>query len=221
EIQTFELQLAATDFGGDNSRVLFDMGAAEGVVVIDNVSLVEGGDGSASDPGNGGGTSGDGSGIVVDFEGGGTLTGAFDNGANGANATNPDQSGINTSATVYQFNKTVGSAWYSGAFNVFPQDLSSTGGTTFKMKIWSPNAEINVRFQLEKEGNQGPIVTYNVDQTVMEANTWVELTFDFSSTALDLTDGYDKIVIFPDYDESNQVPVATESIYYFDDITQE
>ncbi|KAA2218662.1 PKD domain-containing protein [Maribacter flavus] len=354
ETQTFTLQLAASDFGGANSRVLFDMGGEVGVVVIDNVSLVEGGDGSDSNPGNGGGTgevtafcntqiqafggdagsdiflsvfnvnattmrveissadsdpvdllvlpagawvpndagismapmevspgvwagefffpngapenvelfiewsklsfagnwrstapdildtvafnatcdtgsgggtgggnTGDGSGIVVDFEDGGTLTGAFDNGANGANATNPDQSGINTSATVYQFNKIVGSAWYSGAFNVFPQDLSATGGTTFKMKIWSPNAGVNVRFQLEKEGNQGPIVTYNVDQTVTEANTWVELTFDFSSTPLDLTDGYDKIVIFPDYDESNQVPVATEAIYYFDDITQE
>ncbi|MBL7472209.1 carbohydrate binding domain-containing protein [Robertkochia sp. 1368] len=46
EIQTYTLQLAANDFGGANSRVLFDMGADVGVVVIDKVSLVEGGDGS-------------------------------------------------------------------------------------------------------------------------------------------------------------------------------
>lgn len=357
--QTFELQLAASDFGGANSRVLFDMAGDAGVVVIDNVSLVEGGDGSDSngggdggdggngevkefcrtqiqafagdagseillsifnvnattmrveiesadddpvdllvlpagawnpnnaglsmapmevsagvwagefffpegapenvelfiewskvsfggnwrstapdtldtvafnfmcdtgdggDSGDGGDTGGDGTGFVIDFEDGGTLTGAFDNGANGANATNPDQSGINTSSSVYQFNKVVGSAWYSGAFNIFPEDISAQGGNTFTFKIWSPNAGINVRFQLEKEGNQGPIVTYSLDQMVSDANTWVELTFDFSSTALNLADGYDKIVIFPDYDESNQADVATEAIYYIDDIAQQ
>ncbi|GGG51436.1 hypothetical protein GCM10011414_21240 [Croceivirga lutea] len=221
ESQTYELQLAAADFGGANSRVLFDMGGAIGTVVIDNVSLVEGGDGSDSNTGGDGSTPGDGSGFTVDFESGGSLSGAFDNGANGATTTNPDQSGLNTSATVYQFNKTVGSAWYSGVFNIFSEDISATGGTTFKVKMWSPNPNINVRFQLEKEGNQGPIVTYNVDQTLVEANTWVELTFDLSTTAIDLADGYDKFVIFPDYDESNQVDVATEAIYYIDDIIQE
>ena len=55
DTQTFTLQLAANDFGSANSRVLFDMGAEVGVVTIDNVSLVEGGDGSDT---NGGGTGG-------------------------------------------------------------------------------------------------------------------------------------------------------------------
>ena len=177
---------------------------------------------SAGGGNNGGGsTGGDGTGFVIDFEDGGSLSGAFDFGANGANADNPDATGINTSSKVYQFNKIVGSAWYSGMFNLFTEDISATGGTTFKVKVWSPKANANFRFQLEKEGNQGPIVTYNVDQTVVEADTWVEVVFDFSSTALDLSDGYDKIVIFPDYDESNQTNVATEAIYYIDDITQE
>ena len=68
DTQTFTLQLAANDFGGANSRVLFDMGAAVGTVVIDNVSLVEGGDGSDT---NGGGGAFD-SGLLVngDFEAG-------------------------------------------------------------------------------------------------------------------------------------------------------
>ncbi len=55
ETQIFTLQLSAAEFGSANSRVLFDMGADVGVVVIDNVSLVEGGDGSDSDTGGGGG----------------------------------------------------------------------------------------------------------------------------------------------------------------------
>ena len=39
--QTFTLTLAAADFGNVNSRVLFDMGADIGQVIIDEVSLVE------------------------------------------------------------------------------------------------------------------------------------------------------------------------------------
>ncbi|WP_370477382.1 carbohydrate binding domain-containing protein [Tamlana flava] len=38
--QTFTLNLSSADFGIANSRVLFDMGAELGVVVIDNVSLI-------------------------------------------------------------------------------------------------------------------------------------------------------------------------------------
>ncbi|BAO54148.1 T9SS type A sorting domain-containing protein [Nonlabens marinus] len=41
ENQTFTLVLTATNFGGANSRVIFDMGAEVGVVVLDNVSLVK------------------------------------------------------------------------------------------------------------------------------------------------------------------------------------
>ncbi len=69
DTQTFTLQLAANDFGGANSRVLFDMGAAVGTVVIDNVSLVVGGDGSDT---NGGG---------VSFDSGLLTNGDFENGA--------------------------------------------------------------------------------------------------------------------------------------------
>ena len=50
--QTFSYDLTAGDFGIANSRVLFDMGADTGVVVIDNVSLV------VKDSGNGGGGGG-------------------------------------------------------------------------------------------------------------------------------------------------------------------
>lgn len=46
QIQTFTVELTAAGFGSANSRVLFDMGADVGVVVIDNVSLVQGGEGS-------------------------------------------------------------------------------------------------------------------------------------------------------------------------------
>ncbi|CAL2093834.1 immunoglobulin-like domain-containing protein [Tenacibaculum sp. 190524A05c] len=198
-------------FNGDgsaNTTTPFD-------IFLDNIYFYKS---PSSGGGGGGGTTAS---TLLNFEDSVAFTGAFDGGANGAIATNPDQSGINTSANVYQFNKVAGSAWYSGMFHIFGSDIDATKGTTFKVKIWSPTANINVRFQLEKEGNQGPIPTYNIDQTVSQANTWVELTFDFSSTAINLADGYDKIVIFPDYDESNTAPVGSNAIYYIDDITQE
>jgi len=56
--QRFTLQLSSATFGIPNSRVLFDMGAAVGVVVIDNVSLVcnDCGSGGGGGGGGGGGT---------------------------------------------------------------------------------------------------------------------------------------------------------------------
>jgi PKD repeat protein len=221
ETQRFDIELTA-NFGGANSRVLFDMAGDAGIVVLDNIALVV-----VDEGGNGGNDSGgDATGLAAlpaDFEDGSAFTGVFEagDGVNGETIDNPDQSGINTSAKVYKFVKVQGAAWYSGMFNVFPADLDAATGTTFKVKMWSPKAGINVRFQLEKEGSAGAVVTYQVDQPLADANTWVELTFDFSSTAINLTDGYDKIVIFPDYDEANQVPVAEEAIYYVDDIVQE
>ncbi len=50
ETQTFVLEFTATGFGGADNRVLFDMGADTGIVVIDNVSLVEGGNGGGPEP---------------------------------------------------------------------------------------------------------------------------------------------------------------------------
>lgn len=204
------VDIPLTDFSPVDLMDVFQMKFdGNGDIYLDNIYFYK------SDGSSGGSL------FPIDFEDGGSLTGAFDGGANGANADNPDQSGINTSAKVYQFNKVVGSAWYSGTYNIFDQDIDASQGSVFKFKIWSPKADINIRFQLEKEGNQGAIPTFNLDQTITEANQWVELTFDFSGTPLNLADGYDKIVIFPDFDESNQNPVGAEAIYFIDDIIQE
>ena len=54
ETQTFTLEFTS-NVGSTNGRVLFDMGAEAGVVVIDNVSLTQGGSGGSGDDGNGGG----------------------------------------------------------------------------------------------------------------------------------------------------------------------
>ena len=61
--QTFTLTLSSATFGDPNSRVIFDMGADTGVVVIDNVALFLDGSG-----GGGGGGTGDNLAANGDFE---------------------------------------------------------------------------------------------------------------------------------------------------------
>ncbi len=156
--------------------------------------------------------------LPIDFESNETLTGVFEegDGVTGVPIANPDQSGINTSDTVYEFTKATGAAWYSGLFQIFPSDIDLSTTQSFTFKIWSPKAGINVRLQLEKEGG-GP-VTYQIDQTLATADEWVSLTYDFTGI-VDPADGYDKIVIFPDYDATNET-AGDGSIYYIDDIEQ-
>ena len=182
-------------------------------------------------PGSGGGSGGGGTTsepeFPLDFENGETLV-AFDGGAAATNVSNPDTNG-NTSANVLQFNKVVGSAWYSGV--VFDDALRTTplidiaNGTVFTVKVWSPNAGINMRFQLEggivdptsPTGSDFP--SYEVFQTINTANQWIELTFDFS-TQVNGSEEYTRFSFFPDFDTNNQNPVSVEAIYYIDDITQ-
>ena len=208
DLQAAGLTATPTDF----SQLILDVVDVLGTVYVDNIYFYKE---AAAPPAPA--TS-----LPVNFESNETLSGVFEegDGVTGQPIANPDASGINTSATVYEFDKVLNAAWYSGMFNIFPSDIDSGAGTTFKVKIWSPKAGINVRMQLEKEGNQGPIVTYNLDQTLTTANSWQELTFDFSSTPLNLADGYDKIVIFPDFDDVGQ-PAGDGSVYYIDDIIQE
>ena len=85
-MQTFTLSLNATGFGGPDSRVLFDMGAAVGTVVIDNVSLKVDNNGGGN-PGNNLATNGD-------FEtGDGTGWAIFDNGGTAALDNTVSESG--------------------------------------------------------------------------------------------------------------------------------
>ncbi len=157
--------------------------------------------------------------LPINFESNETFSGVFESGdgVTGMPIANPDMSGINTSATVYEFNKASGAAWYSGIFQIFPSNIDLSSQKSFSIKFWSPKAGINVRFQLEKEGGSGGPTVF-VDQTVSEANKWVTLTYNFEGV-VNGADAYDKLVIFPEFDDANQ-PAGDGSIYYIDDVMQ-
>jgi hypothetical protein len=61
--------------------------------------------------------------------------------------------------------------------------------------------------------------SFYVDQTIATANEWVTLTFDFGSQ-VDSAYTFKRIAIFPDFDDTNQVPVEKGAMYLIDDITQ-
>ncbi len=207
--------------------ILVGTPAGNTTIFVDNIYFYDengdgddGDDGDDDDDGGGGGTGE----FPFDFEAGEVFTVFEEPEATVANVANPDASGINTSANVLRMTRGVGAAWYSGV--VFTETLASpvidlANGTVFKIKVYSPNAGVNFRFQLEGgDPDEATTPTFNIDQTVGSANTWVELTFDFTGIA-DASSRYTRFAIFPDYDASNQDPVAVEASYYIDDITQE
>ncbi len=149
---------------------------------------------------------------------------AFDNGATIEIINNPDLN-ENSSKRVLEFNKVQNSAWYSGF--IFDDTAASTplidfaNGTKFTLKICSPIAGVNIRFKIEGKDDAGVgKPSYFVDQTVNTANEWQTLTFDFTNH-VDSSFTYKKIAIFPDFDDTNQVPVTTGAIYLIDDIMQQ
>jgi hypothetical protein len=225
ETQTYTLQLSAVDFGSANSRVLFDMGAEVGVVVIDNVSLVVGGDGS--DSGLGGGTGCTGTPVAattlpLDFEGCETFLPElnFGSGLTSGLAANPSKTGINTSDFVLQVDKPTGSDFFAGIQNVFPTNFDLTTTDTFKIKIYSTKANVVFRFELLANPNDGSIGNpAPVFVTVPNANEWTEVEVLFTGLPAGPT-AYSQLVIKPDNDQADS-PITNGGTYYLDDLILE
>ena len=133
--------------------------------------------------------------------------------------TNPDQSGINTSATVVEIQKQTNSQVWAGASMNLSGPVDFTNGTTVTMKVWSPRAGVPILFKMEDtnsapDNNGNPSVFVEVQATTTGANTWEELSFDLTSFGTFSTSiNYYNVIIFPDFGN----PGAGET-FYFDDL---
>lgn len=127
-------------------------------------------------------------------------------------SSNPNSSGINTSATVARSIKTVGSQTWAGNFMTLDDPIDFTQGQIFKLKVYSPKAGISVLLKLENLTNQG--IANEISAPIGAANTWQELTFDFSTTNAS-TKSLQKVVVFFDFGTSGD-----GSTYYYDDVIQ-
>lgn len=103
--------------------------------------------------------------------------------------------------------------WAGSAFTLAEPIAFAEGSTTMSMMVYSPEAGINFNMKLEQsDGSQET----EIQATVSEANTWVELTFDFA----DYFDGnfdvqFDVIAIMPNYfPEGN----PGEQVFYWDNV---
>ncbi len=168
--------------------------------------------------GTGGGGGGTPATFPLDFEDGLLFFNAFE-GATVAVIDNPQTTG-NPSSKVLELGKPSGAPFFAGinsdpALNGPSIDLAN--GLAFSMKIWSPKAGINVRMRLEQEPGVTNPPAYEIFQTVANANEWVTVTFDFSTTPATSGDVYTRMVLNTDWDTD---PAGGET-YYIDDIVQE
>src|SRR6056297_2692042 len=177
DTQTFTLQLSAADFGNANSRVLFDMGAEVGTVVIDNVSLVEGGDGSDSTSGEGGGSLSvcDGGELVNDFETSDDSIFSNFGGGVGTIIDNADTS-VNSSAKVAQYVKNAGEV-FGGITIALDSNLDLNNGT-FTIDVNSQSVR-QLLFKLEGLNEELIIPT--------SGTGWETISYDFTGNAGEVT----------------------------------
>ena len=122
--------------------------------------------------------------------------------------SNPDPSGINTSATVAEFFKEPGAEVFAGGVLELGSPIDFTEFQAISIKTWSPAAGITVKFKLEN--GTDPNISAEIDATTTAVNTWEVLNFDFTG----FTDQeYSKLVIFFDFGNP-----GTGTTFYFDDI---
>lgn len=155
----------------------------------------------------------------VDFETGGygadwTWT-VFENDTNPAVEimANPDMSAPNESATVAKFTALQTGQPWAGCETLHGADIGTFNldetNSTIKIMVWKPViSDVGIKL-VKPDGWALPEI--KVANTVV--NQWEELTFDF---AAQVSDGYDQIVIFPDFDLAGR---TQDNICYFDNIT--
>ena len=108
----------------------------------------------------------------------------------------------------------------TGPNNTIPALLFTADNTSMTVRVWSPDAGIQVRLKAEDAANGSRSVETEATTTV--ANDWATLTFDFANPAagtppLNLSYTYNRVSIFFNFGVPGSV--AGEKTYYFDDVT--
>lgn len=203
--ETLFFDFSTADLTQEYSKVVifYDFGnvGAGTTYYYDNIALASGSGGGGGDPVE----------LPLDFEDPDLDYGVSGfEGAESEVLPNPDQSGINTSATVVRSIKTDGAQFFAGTIIGLdtPVDFSST--ERISIKTWSPKSGIPIRLKLENnDGSQ--FVELDVNTTTTDQ--WEELIWDFSGNTAGIE--FTKVVIFFEFIDG--VP-GDGSTYYFDDV---
>ena len=131
-------------------------------------------------------------------------------GADTAVEANPDQSGINPTATVMRTTKTVGAQFFAGTALELDAQVDFSTSQKFRMKVWSPKAGIPIKVRFENAANT---IGIELDSNTTTMNEWEELEWDFSE--LNTSASYVRIVVFFEFIPGTP---GDGSTYYFDDL---
>ncbi len=132
----------------------------------------------------------------------------------GATATvvnNPNPSGINTSTKVGKMLKGAPEVW-AGSFLELVNPINFSTLRTFKVKVYSPRVGAKLLLKVENATNAG--ISFEKELATTTANTWEELTFDFST--INVGNFYSKIVLI--FDLGTAGDGSPNFTFYFDDI---
>ncbi|QNM86719.1 hypothetical protein H9W90_06275 [Polaribacter pectinis] len=196
---TFDISNASPSITYDRVVIFFDFGNAgdDSVYYYDEINLVNNSGGSNPPL------------IFQDFEGTAPAFTSFGDIAAIEVISNPDATGVNTTANVAKMVKTSGSQVWAGAFFDVATPLDVNTYKKVSIKTWSPKSGATVRFKIENSADNTQFV--EVDATTSSVNAWEELTFDISSASSSIT--YDRIVIFFDFGNAGD-----DSVYYYDEL---
>lgn len=195
----------------------FNSGGNGELFYFDDITVVVTGGGGTPPPSTGGPNA------PIDFEAGGygadwTWT-VFENDSNPALEiiSNPDVSGINTSATVAKITALQGGQPWVGCESLHGSDIGSFSfdatNSTVKIMVWkSVISDVGLKFA---EANGDAQTEVKVANT--KVNEWEELTFDLSgSIGAGATGIIDQIIVFPDFNLDGR---TADNVVYFDNIT--
>ncbi|MBL7703807.1 MAG: hypothetical protein JNM14_16275 [Ferruginibacter sp.] len=132
----------------------------------------------------------------------------------GATATvvnNPSATGINTSTKVGKMVKGAPEVW-AGSFLELVNPINFSVLKTFKVKVFSPRVGARLLLKVENATNGG--ISFEKEATCTTANTWEELTFDFST--INVGNSYSKVVLI--FDLGTAGDGSPNYTFYFDDI---
>ena len=197
EWEELEYDFSAIDTNNEYHKVVifFDFGnnGDDSVYYFDTINLA-----SASLPSTS---------TIESFEGVAPTFTMFGNIADTQVVSNPDASGVNTTANVAQFTKTAGAETWAGTFFEFSTPLDLVTYSKISVKTWSPKNGAVVKLKLE---NVDASITHEVDLNTTVSNAWEELIYDFSAAPVA---DYVRVVIFFDFGNTGD-----DSIYYYDEV---
>jgi len=107
---------------------------------------------------------------------------------------NPDPSGLNESDFVLRYEKAAGGQPWAGFFYRLKDPIQITDESVFKLKVWSPRADIQATMKLElvAGGPESPELPAEITQS----GEWIELEWDLSGVNREIA--WDVVTVFMD-----------------------